>query len=402
MSQYPEVFGEDASRSRSSSNTAQPGRTAPPLVIVSERGRHSTESRRIVRAQAARASAAQSRVTRARNREERDGSGSVRETPMSPATPNEPLQMIETPIEEAIASPAIEPAQKPLVRWLADVLQTSPVALLNMTGTIVGETSATVLEQTGSALAYTGSTLTQTGSSLGGATGLLSSGLGGTLGGVGGLLGSVANVARSPLDIVRPQLPGVVPRGFATLQKRVQIPDNITILLSRTSCFDFASPGVEERLHQLLFDLIVGQIKAALSPISLPGHPIQGHLRVACTCLTIFQGQRADGQVFAQEPKYQDGLEAAWSEATLLDQNALTEPKSAEASLWAVFIISVTTGSTADFFHRLLHNLFDDLQLKQWSQVRSILMDFIYPGSFLDGPCQSFFDKVSALKIDMI
>ena len=155
---------------------------------------------------------------------------------------------------------------------------------------------------------------------------------------------------------------------------------------------------MQERLHQLLLDLIIGQVANNLLPITLPGHAIQGHLRIACTCLTIFQGQRADGAVFAHQPKYQNGLEAAWSEAMLLDQNALSEPKSAEASLWAVFIISVTTGSTADFFHRLLQSLFEDLQLQYWSQVRNILLDFIYPVSFLDEPCKSFFQKIQGIE----
>ncbi len=148
-------------------------------------------------------------------------------------------------------------------------------------------------------------------------------------------------------------------------------------LISRTACIDFASPGVEQRLHQLLFDLIANVAGAALT--TQPGHPLQSHLRVACTCLTIFQGQRANGEVFAQDQKYQVGLEAAWSEAMLLDQTALDEPKSAEASLWAVFMIMVTTGATATFFHKQLHGLLQDLQLRYWEQVRKVLLDFIYP-----------------------
>ena len=49
----------------------------PPLVIVNELGRHDEASRRVVRAQAARASAAQSRITRARNRDQREGRGEL-------------------------------------------------------------------------------------------------------------------------------------------------------------------------------------------------------------------------------------------------------------------------------------------------------------------------------------
>lgn len=178
------------------------------------------------------------------------------------------------------------------------------------------------------------------------------------------------------------------------LQQRIQVSENLILLVSRTSCFDFGSPGVEERLHQLLFDLIISHAKALLTPLLVPGHAIQGHLRIACTCLTIFQGQRADGAVLTQDQRYRTGLEAAWSEAMLLDQNALTEPKSAEASLWAVFIISVTTNSTAPYFHQLLYALFQDLQLQSWMQVRNVLLDFIYPVSFLDEPCKTYFDTL--------
>jgi thiamine transporter ThiT len=78
---------------------------------------------------------------------------------------------------------------------------------------------------------------------------------------------------------------------------------------------------------------------------------------------------------------------------------ALAEPKSAEASLWAVFIISVTTGATAGFFHQLLQGLFQDLQLRSWFQVRNILLDFIYPVSFLDEPCKSYFDSLQPMQV---
>jgi hypothetical protein len=214
----------------------------------------------------------------------------------------------------------------------------------------------------------------------------------------GSALGAIAGVGLNASDPGRLQLPLAMPRGFVALQQRIDISGDLAVLLSRTSCFDFGSPGVEERLQQLLSDLIIGHAKAILSPIPTPGHPIQGHLRIACTCLTIFQGQRADGAVFTED-RYQTGLDAAWSEATLLDQAALADSKSADASLWAIFIINVTTGSTTEFYHRLLHQLLQDLDLRYWSQVRSTLLNFIYPVSFLDEPCKSFFENLQQSRI---
>lgn len=336
-----------------------------PLVIVSERGRHSNESRRIVRAQAARASAAQSRVTRAKNREEREGFS--KEGPQSPVSEQPPpgVSVPPMPTSEGPSEATTQVLEHPLVKWLVSLLDLTPSGLFNSVQSLTMVAPAAVGAVT--------STL---------------------IGGVSSLLGTVAGVAGLPTDMARPQLPQAIPRGFTMLQQRIQINDNLMVLVSRTSCFDFGSPGVEERLHQLLFDLIISHAKALLTPILVPGHAIQGHLRIACTCLTIFQGQRADGAVLSHDQKYRTGLEAAWSEAMLLDQNALTEPKSAEASLWAVFIISVTTNSTATFFHQLLYALFQDLQLQSWLQVRNVLLDFIYPVSFLDEPCKTYFDSL--------
>jgi hypothetical protein len=338
-----------------------------PLVIVSERGRHSSEARRIVRAQAARASAAQSRVTRAKNREEREGfSKEGPQTPLSeqpPEAESAPPPLSSSSGETSGATTQV--LEHPLIKWIISLLDLTPSGLLNSVQNLTMIAPAAVGAVT--------STL---------------------IGGVGGLLGTVAGVAGLPTDIARPQLPQAVPRGFTMLQQRIQISDHLITLVSRTSCFDFGSPGVEERLHQLLFDLIISHAKALLTPILVPGHAIQGHLRIACTCLTIFQGQRADSAVLAHDQKYRTGLDAAWSEVMLLDQNALTEPKSAEASLWAVFIISVTTNSTATFFHQLLYALFQDLQLQSWLQVRNVLLDFIYPVSFLDEPCQTYFNTL--------
>ena len=371
MSNQQDKVGDETARP-ASSGTPQPARSAP-LVIVSERGRHSDESRRIVRAQAARASAAQSRVTRARNREGREGS--VRDGPLSP-TPFDPNPNVEPPTSEPTADESnVGPANRPLLLWLASIMATTTGSLLqNVTNVAMNPTS------------------------LSGMTNLLPSTgtIGSAFGSIASPIGSIASIGLSASDPGRLQLPLAMPRGFAALQQRIEIPDSLAVLLTRTSCFDFGSPGVEERLHQLLYDLIIGHVRSILSPFALPGHPIQGHLRIACTCLTIFQGQRADSEVFTQ-PKYQTGLEAAWSEATLLDQGALAEPKSAEASVWAIFIINVTTGSTAKFYHDLLYRLLQDLGLRYWSDVRNTLLNFIYPVSFLDAPCKSFFENLQPL-----
>lgn len=361
-----QVQSEEESRAPSSTPNTGSSERNVPLVIVSERGRHSNESRRIVRAQAARASAAQSRVTRARNREGREGV--VREGPQSPGIGFQPPAP-ETANTSATSDPASQLVDHPLIKWITGLLDLSPTGLLQSVQTLTVAGPA----------------------ALGTVTSAVTNGLGSVLGTVTGLAG----IGESS----RPQLPQAVPRGFTMLQQRIQISDNLITLVSRTSCFDFGSPGVEERLHQLLYDIILSHAKALLTPILVPGHAMQGHLRIACTCLTIFQGQRANGSVFAHDQKYKHGLDAAWSEAVLLDQNALAEPKSAEASLWAVFIISVTTGATANYFHQLLHGLFNDLQLRSWFQVRSVLLDFIYPVSFLDEPCKSYFDNLQQLQV---
>lgn len=386
----------------------RPGRSAQPLVIVSERGRHSEASRRIVRAQAARASAAQSRETRARNREDRHH----RDGPQTPtdSNPNQPIQpqppQFQTPqpnvqvhdpqsqsrahfqnqtfsrVQSSSSSHSQSQGQagtdgdhplKPLVDWITNVLKLSATsfaagaAILASTGRPQLSNASDVLSAAGGILADSGSAMEQVQIS-------------------GGLFNR--------------QLPIALPRGFATLQQRISISDSYLVLLSRTACFDFGSPGVENRLNELLFDIVMTSATATLGGSQMPGHPIQSHLRIACTCLTIFQGQRADGQSFAGDRKYNTGLEAAWAEVVVLDQDALREPKSAEAALWAVFIISVTCGSTVNFFNQLLWGLLSDLQLRYWEQVRSILIEFIYPGSFLDEPCRQFYNKLQGNQPD--
>jgi hypothetical protein len=274
------------------------------------------------------------------------------------------------PTVDPVAAPDAGMIERPLITWLASSMNTTTTSLLQNVSAI--GTEPTLTAGLGSLLPLSSQAVSASASI-----------------GSGGLMS---------LEPGRLQLPLALPRGFVALQQRIEISNDLAILLSRTSCFDFASPGVEERLHQLLRDLIVGQVRAIITPLYATVHPIQGHLRIACTCLTIFQGQRTDGVAFTQ-PRYQSGLEAAWSEATLLDQGSLTEPKSAEASLWAVFIINVTTGSTTAFFHHLLHQLLQDLGLRQWSDVRNTLLNFIYPVSFLDEPCKSFFENLQQLQI---
>ena len=331
----------------------------PPLVIVNESGRHDEASRRVVRAQAARASAAQSRITRARNRDQREGRGET-QSPVEilPAA----VEMLPSAVESAPESSPLRasegPGQAPLLSWLGST--PCPAGAI---GTSLAH-GATALNGTGTPFRS------------------LFQGMG--------------------TDGSR-QLPLAVPRGFATLKQRVDISSEFLTLISRTACFDFGSPGVESRLHQLILDLIISSAGAALSGLAIPGHAIQGHLRIACTCLTIFQGQRADGKNFADDPKYHAGLMAAWSEVTMMDQGALTEPKTAQASIWAIMIISVTTGAgaAAKIFHQLLHTLFQDLNVQAWEHVRSILLEFIYPVSFLDEPCRRFFHGLQDLRIGL-
>jgi len=327
----------------------------PPLVIVNESGRHDEASRRVVRAQAARASAAQSRITRARNRDQREGRGETQS----------PVELLPVAVESATESsplratlPPEGAGQPPLLSWLG-----STPCPAGTVGASLAQ-GATVLNGQGTPFRS------------------LFQGMG-------------ADGSR--------QLPLAVPRGFATLKQRVDISSEFLTLISRTACFDFGSPGVESRLHQLILDLILSSAGATLSGLTIPGHGIQGHLRIACTCLTIFQGQRVDGKEFAENPKYHAGLMAAWSEVTMMDQGALTEPKTAQASIWAIIIISVTTGAgaAAKIFHQLLHNLFQDLNVKAWEHVRSILLEFIFPVSFLDEPCKRFFHGLQDLHIGL-
>ena len=349
---YPGDRSSDSSPSREGIQQA-------PLVIVSESGRHTEESRRIVRAQAARASAAQSRVTRARNRGEREATSRawVQSPPIRSPTTQHSLESpsgSEYGHDQGLIALPMDPGvqgtfQLPLATWLP---------------TVLGGTAGAVIDPS---MMYDAASARP-------------------------WADRASYGEHSPGDSGKFQLPLALPRGFAALQQRLPMSDTVITLLSRTACIDFASPGVEIRLHQLLFDLIIKGAGTGLS--TQPSHPIQSHLRIACTCLTLFQGQRANVAVFAQDQKYQSGLEAAWSEATMLDQTPLGEPKSAEASLWAVFVISVTTGATASFFQLPLRTLLQDLQLGCWEQVRRVLLDFIYPVSFLDEPCEQFYNSI--------
>ncbi|KAK3674656.1 hypothetical protein LTR78_005378 [Recurvomyces mirabilis] len=343
-----------------------------PLFILSTQGKNTEESRRLVRAQAARASAAQSRVTRARNRGERESASAVAPSPLAEESTQIASPIVST--DSVTSSLNIVPSLNgawPLAAWLPS---------------IVGGAMGAVPDQTVDLLGKVGETATQPiGSTLSDVSSLPSTG-------VGFLKTGVSNTLQTPGKF---QLPLALPRGFTILQQRIAISESMLGLLSRTACVDFHAPGVEKRLHQLIFDLIINIAGSALPiPTAQTTNPLQSHLRVACVCLTIFQGQRANGQVFAEDSKYQVGLNAAWSEATMLDKTALDEPKSAEASLWVMFMITVTTGATATFFHQQVLALLHDLQLSYWEQVRKVLLDFIYPVSFLDAPCKVFYDSL--------
>lgn len=344
-----------------------------PLVIVAEGGRHDEASRRVVRAQAARASAAQSRLTRARNREERES----RDGPQSPSgmTGTSVFQANVQPSSSSARSTPPQPMSppsdsrrpKPLMGWLGTMPSITGVGRdgYQRDANVMGGTERPEMS-----------------------SGAPSS-------------GSPSHGLRT--DTGR-QLPMAVPRGFAQLGQRVDMSGDFVKLISRTACFDFGSPGVESRLHMLLSDLISSSAGASMANMVIPGHPVQAFLRIACTCLTIFQGQRADGQTFADDPKYNAGLGAAWAEVLTMDQAALTEPKTAQVSLWAIFIISVTTGadSTVRLFHSALHNLMSDLNLKGWIDVRTTLLEFIFPVSFLDEPCRRYYDGLQQLRIGLV
>lgn len=127
-------------------------------------------------------------------------------------------------------------------------------------------------------------------------------------------------------------------------------------------------------------------------------HPIEEYLRIASACLAIRSCQRTEGLEYAQDAKYQSGLEAAWQEAVALDQEGLRDAKSAEAALWAVFIISVTCGSAAHF-SQLISGLLHDLRLASWNDVRSVLINFNYPVTTLDHHCKNFYDRLFASRI---
>lgn len=360
MFQMPRSPRETGSPAAGGQNLFHRAAQNPPLVIVSEQGRHDEASRRVVRAQAARASAAQSRITRARNRDQREG----RENAQSPAEQQSVIGSQKVPTLGTVAPPEVS-GQPPLLSWLGGAPCAAGIADLSSmqsTSSLGAGRSPPISEP--SAAPHQS------------------------------LFQSISG------DGPR-QLPMAVPRGFATLKQRVDISSEFLTLISRTACFDFGSPGVEARLHQLILDLVLSSAGAAISGLAIPGHAIQGHLRIACMCLTIFQGQRADGKKFAGDPKYSAGLRAAWSEVEIMDHGALSEPKTAQASLWAVFIISVTTGAgeAASIFHQLLHTLFRDLGVQVWEHVRGILLDFIFPVSFLDEPCKRFFHGLQDLRI---
>lgn len=387
MQSPPQHPSADDSPAPGRGNNASGPRRNPPLVIVSERGRHSEASRRIVRAQAARASAAQSRETRARNRETQQANQPPR--PAEATASNDPPrpQPSHSHSQRSYQEPrrphppAPDPRRnednfdsdgilKPLVNWITNILHLTAASFVSGAAALASG-GRPELKNANDALA--------------GAAGH------------GYIADSGVKMEEVQVDrgLFNRRLPIALPRGFATLQTRITISDDFMVLLSRTACFDYASNGVQDRLNELLFDIVMNTATTAiLDPMQSGDHPISKHLRLACVCLTIFQGQRVDGATFAGNQNYDLGLQAAWNEAMVLDHAALQDQKSAEAALWAVFVISVTCGSTVTFYHQLLYSLMQDLQLAHWSQVRNVLLDFIYPGSFIDAPMQQFYHKL--------
>lgn len=197
------------------------------------------------------------------------------------------------------------------------------------------------------------------------------------------------------------QLPIALPKGFAALRNRIKLSGQSLLLLSRSACFDYDSPGVMQRLNQLLFDIVMTTATSTLLGSVQPAHPIEEPLRIASACLAILSCQKTEGFASLQESKYQSGLEAAWQEAVQMDQEALKDAKSveaAEAALWAMFIISVTCGSAA-FFSKLMLGLLNDLRLASWAEVRSVLINFNYPVMTLDHHCKEFYDRLLAGQI---
>lgn len=369
-----------------------PGRPRqnPPLVIVSERGRHSQASRRIVRVQAARASAAQSRETRARNRGDRQ-----RDRPLSPRQgsagrqqgqarriqPQSLSNSYQGFAQDPTRQPSLAPADphgvdlreavttlKPLVHWITNILQLTADSLAAAAAALapdVGSKGSSTRDGPASAMEEVSIS--------------------------GGLFNSK-------------QLPITLPRGFAALHTRIPLPNSFLALLSRSACFDYDSPGVSHRLNQLLFDIVMstatsGAVTAATSALldtSQPTHhPIQSHLRVASACLAIWSCQRSEGSVIGQSSKYTSGFEAAWEEALELDQEVFKDADAAEAALWAVFIITVTCGCAA-FFNQQILDLMHDLRLACWGDVRSVLVNYNYPVTTLDQPCRDFYERLLA------
>ncbi|KAK5111020.1 hypothetical protein LTR62_005395 [Meristemomyces frigidus] len=357
-----------------SGENAQPNQQgSQSLFILSDQGRNTEESRRIVRAQAARASAAQSRVTRARNRGERE---STVPSPR-PETPSQSSTTAASAVTGGDAGPSPSSRVWPLAAWLPTVMGGAMGAVASQTGGLVAKVDDTIKVPAWSQLSSAAAAVPTS-----------------SFGGLPSFGNNDTNL-RSPTETARFQLPLALPKGFTVLAQRIEISSTMLSLLQRTSCVDFSSPGVEQRLHTLLFDLIINLAGSALPlPTGQESHPLQGHLRVTCVCLTIYQGQRANGQVFAQDNNYNLGLDAAFAEATMLDKRALDEPKSAEASLWLMIMLTVTTGATATFFHSQILSLLRDLQLRYWEQVRKVLLDFIYPVSFLEAPCRSFYESL--------
>lgn len=348
------------------------------IMVEGAGGRHSEADRRRVRAAAARASAQASRETRQRNREDRD-QDNIADSPSSghppplpqqarlsnPSQPpinanlaqsNEQYAQVQTHMvnEHMLARPSPDPALMPLVAW-SRVLRRGP-AIAQAMGSHFGNLAAHTTSNIESADDQA-----------------FNPGL--------------ANLDRT--DVGR-GLPIVLPSGFKDLRHEVPMEGTLLVLMSRTACFDFGGPNVESRLQILLCELVDSGVSDDFAQF----HPIQNYLRLACVCLVIFQGQRADGREFANDRRYDDGLRLAWEEAKHLNPMALRDRATVRASLWAVFIISATFGYHLDGFARSLLAILDELRLHSWPDLQEIFVRFIYPGSLLEEPCKGLYEAL--------
>ena len=353
MAQPTSTDSEKTARPRvNTSGSSNQAISHAPLVIVSEGGRHSEESRRLVRAQAARASAAQSRVTRARNRGERDGTSRddliLPSNTAPPASTQQP-QYQHPPTSGTIASSSLD-------AWLSKHWKppgvSHTVGLTSPEGHTLPNDRRSATNAPATAVAYASSER-------------------------------------------RLQLPAAIPSGFLELQRRTSVCKELIELTGRTACFDYVSVGVEARLVHLLQDLISHSMARQISFDASSDRSIESYICIACICLTLFQGQRTGGPLSEYRESLAEGLASAWHDARALNSEPLLERHVAEAALWAVFMIVVTTGAPLGGCPTTSLVLLERLQLGSWAVLREMLLGFVFPVSFMDLHCQALYDTIT-------